>query len=270
MITTYNNTTLAAGALHGDILANKIELKSICSKLPLNAETIVQFMVAADFQNSKTQATIYHAATVKITKTSEKGCTVTAHIASYVKGSYQTVFNDIPQIADKTTQSDSANIAANEDNQIVVNRYPILTSDNALNPMKAETSCPEALAIANSVNAIFRQGVPLPKDQKFHYCMFTVMVKKPASDYQFLGVNYGIRGTHSSREESGNWAVTSVENEKNPSQPSRLKNKFAELTLVAEGSSRPLGVPSDAIQIGGVAPSRIADTTRVPRIEEIN
>lgn len=96
--------------------------------------------------------------------------------------------------------------------------------------------CPKAFKIAKVINEIFKDGIPLPTDQRFHYCTFTVAVRQPSQSIQFIALSYGIRGTKDSKQISSDWSSASVNENFASEDFEKLKNE-------AKGKSKPSSVP---------------------------
>jgi hypothetical protein len=260
-LTVYDSTALAAGALHNDMVcAGKSELRGICNILTPNSEAVVKFLVVADLA-ADANAQIYHAATVSLKVLSNTRMAVSATIGAYVTGNYQNRVR-VEELEDGLAEAarpscrNAAIVPADEtsNRNIVVMRHPIITRENEahLDSMEAQSRCPQALEIVEAVKRIFQRGVPLPCDERFHYCSFTVMVNIPNSlrGIQYLSVLRGTRGTQDTRSVSRPWVSTGVQSGSQKDQ--ELSDKFDQLRLEANGA-RPSELPGNALQISSTS-----------------
>lgn len=210
-IVKYNSTDIAASTLHRDItVAGREDLKVIYKALPQGAEAVVQFFVTTDLPSiagssiPKEEPKMYHAATILLKRpVDRKSIDVTATISSYVTGSYQTpaMLEGPFGIARRPTEAlvTSGGSSSDEVAQVEssVYRYPIISSDGIylLRTHSVAKGFPIPCTLAGAMQRIFKDGVPLPLDQRFHYCTLTVAVNIPFQRTQILYIHRGVRGT---------------------------------------------------------------------------
>ena len=118
-IVKYSNTTLAAGALHMDLVSGRDELKTVSQKLQPGTEVIVKFLFVANLQGRNSQ--IYHAATAKLDFQAKK-LGITASIGTYVDGAYQ---DQLQLEGEESCFGELESAAQSQEQQIIVRRYPL-------------------------------------------------------------------------------------------------------------------------------------------------
>lgn len=236
-MTRYNNTTLATGALHQQMTANRDALNQICHQLPPDSEAAIQFLVSTD--SNESNAKIYHTATIHIAHSSQGKRMLSATIATYGKSE-----------ATKTTSSNSKTLSTDTRvlpmdslGQKIGHHLIIPTKGDEIkkifNSMEAGRRCPQAFAIQKIIYQIFKKGILLPSNQEFHYTTLNVMVKTYSHHLpHLLRANFGIRGTHDSRGIDGNWIGVVVEENADP-------RKFQEMVGATKGQG-PKSIPSTA------------------------
>ncbi len=258
-VVRYGSTALAAGALHNDMVSRKQELRLISQTLPPGSEAVVKFLVVADLNpagQSGTDPQIYHAATAHFRTLPNKKFVVSATISTYVTGAYQQrVSREDLERSPPNSESINALVPTDASSrEIVVLRHPLMSGENekAFDSMDAKERCPEATNIVNVVKRMFVKGVPLPSDQRFHYCTFTVMVRIPNESLQYLVALRGTRGTKDPRNQSeGSWNSTSVQDfdySNNDGHEADLEKRFGNLKAEACDGARPSDIPEEARQ----------------------
>jgi hypothetical protein len=255
-LSCYGSRALAAGVIHSDLVGSgRDELKKIRSAMPIGTEAVIKIMVNTDRLDNT--AKIYHAATVHLHNAAPKDFRVTVTIASYVKGQYTTpaltdsgsslliegppVYNSaIQATADSSTQD------------VVVARHPLIKHASAmesLRSMDAAGRCPRAATVVAAVYNIFRDGVALPQDERFHHSTFSVMVRLPDTSIECIGLSYGIRGTMSRPGVNSEWSTTWVQesdDKKYITDRQKIIQLFAQLKEQAHGK-----LDDEIIEAGG-------------------
>lgn len=258
----YGSTALATSALHRDmVISGRDELKRVYQKLPSGAEAVVRFLVVADLnlsahaKRSHIEPQMYHAAAVHLATHAGNRLTVTATIGTYVTGHYQEKVSFQALKALSEFSSPNTVVVPADTSEVEVFRHPLISEQNEehFHSMNASTRCPRAFALMEAVKKIFRDGVPLPFDQRFHYCTFTVMVRMPHKNIQYLTALRGLRGTRDPRSVQGNWTSTGVEHASGDEekQPEELEERFRTLRAEACEGVRPLEIPAGAKQLTG-------------------
>lgn len=191
-------TTLGAAALslHRDFAENGItKLEEIYEALPDEAEVTIDIILSADFDSG---GKVYQCATALLAKEGDD-LGVNASIGSYIAGEYQT-----PCLALEGVGVPPATSTASDSTEIQLMRYPLIANTQAI----PEDADPLLLRIAGHVNAIFKDGIILPADQRFHYCSLVVMVKTPTIPRAlFLAMHRGARGTGEKRGVDNPWST---------------------------------------------------------------
>ncbi len=235
----YDNTALAAGAVHMDMVkTGREQLKQIRNKLPIGAEAVVKILVTADGADSK----IFHAANVHMANMGTKDFRVSVNMGRYVKGHY---VDNVRALEQTQHSSEIVSSMSNSSNEVVVYRHPLIYQNHvvALSTMDVKNKCPNALFIVSAVGEIFKSGVPLPVDERVHCCFFQVMVQLPNQQLiEHIGLNYGVRGTHDHRAVSAPWICTTVQDNDSES----LKKQFQQYVEEANGKSEISGIPATA------------------------
>lgn len=290
-IVRYGSTALAAGGLHSDMVVHgKKELRQISKILPPGAEAVVQFFVTADLSLSASgsrsrEPQIYRAATAHFKTTADNKLVVSATIGVYITGAYQERVVSLQELEASPSPAIES-LASNAvievcSREVEVLRHPLISEENEekLKEMHASERCPQALTIMRLVKEMFKDGVPLPGDQRFHYCTFTVMFRIPSERIQYLAVLRGTRGVKDPRTlSSSTWHSTGVKdvtygsNGKVEQQEEELETRFKDLRLQACSGARPSSIPDEARQIdsltrNGVMPAISA--VRSTKIEEV-
>lgn len=297
----YDNTALAASALQSDmVVRGRTELKKIYQILPPGATAVVQFVVTANDVSSA--AAVYHAATAHFEVSADRKLKVTATIASYADGAYQTqkklTASGSEESNDAREQEEKAVVkATDKKTEVVVRRHPLLREQHKKNysEMGAQARANEAHQIMLHINEMFKEGVPLPGDQRFESCSFVVSVNLPGKSIQRLiasgGLDWGGTGVDEAylndkdnRKIINRWDPAYREWCRDALEQSRdrLLRSHTELQQVARGERRPNAVPAEARQVSGgtgvlalEAPSSAEAAlpppaaARVPQIEEV-
>ena len=286
-LVSYDSQALAAGVLHEDMaVRGREQLQK--AKLPPNTTVFIHFSVTADLNQSNLEQQVHHAATVCLQTSSADKLTITAvtgaHVSTTDRGKSGFQLQSISR-RESVRSSNTSVVPNNSSKECVVFRHALITSEHAtaLNSMDARKRCPFALAITQAVSEIFKNGVPLPSSQSFHYCTFKVLVctphshkqqsflsqslsrlrfsnsdntalnvqnqnnKRPAMQVEFIQTSTGNRGTLDGREVTGGgWSSTGVQSAIHDGSTNNetLANEYLTLSREVEGQKSPEVLPS--------------------------
>ena len=278
--------TLAAGAIHQELTTGQGAgtLREVYRALPPGSDAVVQVFIATDDLSTR-ESQVFHAATIHFMRpVSEKKLDVDVTMGSYRSGEYQTRAS----LMDKPdSTSDRSVVAApyladatavEEDEEVSLARYPILTSNSiAFLSSDEARKYPAATAISKAFLSIFENGIVLPEAHAFHYCTWTTAVNIPTEPIQTFYLHKGVRGTLEPRGTDHSWGY--------PVYGSMDPSDYSRLVATARGTERPRQVPVDAREIqretgkGSLLTDKRGETLAIagsggstsahPRIEEV-
>ncbi len=202
-LTRYTNTTLAAAAIHQDITgaSTRGQLREIYQQLPQGTGVIVQFYISTN-ESTSPGTRVHHAATALLENVTGRGLKITATIASYESGRYRTLetpLESLSTLSDHASTDKSSALIAGEEvsrasEETVVTRHPLMDA-SGMESLEYSLNTPQhrpLLVIAKAMQNIFAEGVPLPIQERFHYCTFSVMLSSGSLFYIHRGVGGGI------------------------------------------------------------------------------